>query len=150
MRAKLGLQQAVPGDLAVIETVLKLLAQDKVDYTIFWRRLSHWVANGQAEPVRDLFLHRSDLDKWLLQYSELLTHVDKGIAADLMLKTNPKFILRNHLGEQAIRAAKLKDFSGVHNLLALLEDPFAEHPGFESYADFPPDWASSIEISCSS
>ena len=35
-------------------------------------------------------------------------------------------------------------------LLALLESPFEEHPGFDEYASFPPDWASSIEISCSS
>ena len=37
-----------------------------------------------------------------------------------MLKTNPKFVLRNHLGEEAIRAAKDKDFSQVAALLALL------------------------------
>ena len=67
-----------------------------------------------------------------------------------MLKINPKFVLRNHLGEQAIRAAKLKDFSVVRNLLAVLENPFDEHPAFEAWADFPPDWASWIEISCSS
>ena len=67
-----------------------------------------------------------------------------------MLKNNPKFVLRNHLGEQAIRAAKLKDFSGVDTLLTLLQSPFDEHPGHDAYADFPPDWASSIEISCSS
>lgn len=67
-----------------------------------------------------------------------------------MLKTNPKFVLRNHLGEEAIRQAKLKDFSGVHTLLTLLRAPFDEHPGFETYAGFPPEWASSIEISCSS
>lgn len=70
--------------------------------------------------------------------------------ANLMLKTNPKYVLRNHLGEEAIQKAKLKDFSGVNTLLALLEAPFDEHPGFEAYAGFPPDWASSIEISCSS
>jgi uncharacterized protein YdiU (UPF0061 family) len=67
-----------------------------------------------------------------------------------MLKTNPKFVLRNHLGEQAIQKAKLKDFSQVDTLLMLLESPFDEHPGFEAHAGFPPDWASSIEISCSS
>jgi uncharacterized protein YdiU (UPF0061 family) len=67
-----------------------------------------------------------------------------------MLQTNPKFVLRNHLGEQAIRKARYKDFSEVHTLQMLLETPFAEHPGYEAYADFPPDWASSIEISCSS
>jgi uncharacterized protein YdiU (UPF0061 family) len=67
-----------------------------------------------------------------------------------MLKTNPKFVLRNHLAETAIAAAKQKDFSVVNNLLTLLSKPFDEHPGFASYADFPPDWASQIEISCSS
>jgi uncharacterized protein YdiU (UPF0061 family) len=67
-----------------------------------------------------------------------------------MLKTNPKFVLRNHLGEQAIQKAKLKDFSGINTLLMLLTSPFDEHPGFDDYAAFPPDWASSIEISCSS
>jgi len=35
-------------------------------------------------------------------------------------------------------------------LLKLLSAPFDEHPGFESYAAFPPDWASTISISCSS
>ena len=70
--------------------------------------------------------------------------------ANLMLQTNPKYVLRNHLGEQAIRAAKLKDFRVVRDLLAVLENPFDEHPAFEAWAGFPPDWASGIEISCSS
>ena len=67
-----------------------------------------------------------------------------------MLKTNPKFVLRNHLGQQAIEAAQQKDFSGVATLLALLETPFEEHAGHDAFAGFPPDWASTIEISCSS
>ncbi len=33
-----------------------------------------------------------------------------------MLKTNPRFVLRNHLAEQAIRAAKLGDFSELQTL----------------------------------
>jgi serine/tyrosine/threonine adenylyltransferase len=150
MGAKLGLGRQEAGDRALIEGILKLLAQDRVDYTIFWRRLSHFVADGQADPVRDLFLDRASIDAWLLQYSERLALEDKELATKLMLKTNPKFVLRNHLGEQAIRLAKLKDFSGVASLLALLEQPFDEHPAFEAHAGFPPEWASSIEISCSS
>jgi serine/tyrosine/threonine adenylyltransferase len=71
-------------------------------------------------------------------------------AAALMRKTNPKYILRNHLCEVAIRQAKLKDFSEVETLLALVQAPFDEHPGHEDKAGFPPDWASLIEISCSS
>jgi uncharacterized protein YdiU (UPF0061 family) len=154
MRAKLGLTDTYDGtpagDRTLIEDILKLLAKDRVDYTIFWRRLSHTSAGSNAGPVRDLFLDRAAADAWLLRYSERLAHIPRGLVADMMLKTNPKFVLRNHLGEQAIRKAKLKDFSQVDTLLTLLESPFEEHPGYEEYASFPPDWASSIEISCSS
>ena len=67
-----------------------------------------------------------------------------------MLRTNPKYVLRNHLAELAIRQAKLKDFSEVEALLALLGAPFDEHPAHEGKAGFPPDWAQHIQISCSS
>jgi uncharacterized protein YdiU (UPF0061 family) len=150
MSAKLGLVTRQAEDKTLIEDILKLLAQDRVDYTIFWRRLSHVAQGASPETVRDLFLDRIGLDAWIQRYSERLGQEEQGRAGDLMLQTNPKFILRNHLGEQAIRRAKLKDFSEVNTLLALLETPYGEHPGFEAYAGFPPDWASSIEISCSS
>ena len=134
----------------LIEATLKLLAKEGVDYTIFWRRLSHHIAGASLDTVRDLFLDGAAFDAWMLQYKELPTHTGQGQEANLMLKTNPKYVLRNHLGEQAIRAAKLKDFSVVRDLLAVLENPFDEHPAFEAWAGLPPDWASGIEISCSS
>ncbi|XAH26060.1 YdiU family protein [Xylophilus sp. GW821-FHT01B05] len=150
MRAKLGLADAQDGDAALLDRLLRLLASGKVDWTIFWRRLSHYVTAGALEPVRDLFADRDAFDQWLLLYSERLPQVQHGLAGDFMLKTNPKFVLRNHLGELAIQRAKLRDFGGVHTLLNLLAAPYDEHPGFDDYAGFPPDWASHIEISCSS
>ncbi len=154
MRAKLGLPDDGGGrrddDHALIESSLRLLAQHRVDYTLFWRHLSVHVAGGPADPVRDLFVDRAACDAWLLHYSERIRSLPPGLSADLMLKTNPRFVLRNHLGELAIRRAKLKDFSEVDTLLKLLARPFDEHPGFESYAALPPDWAAGIEISCSS
>ncbi|MGE0332570.1 MAG: YdiU family protein [Ramlibacter sp.] len=150
MRAKLGLATAREGDRELIETIQKLMAAGAVDHTIFWRRLSQAVAGGDFEPVRDLFADRGALDAWLATYTPRLAHEPTGQAAGLMLRTNPKYVLRNHLGEQAIRQAKLGDFTEVNTLLTLLQAPFDEHPGFDAYAGFPPDWASSIEISCSS
>jgi len=32
----------------------------------------------------------------------------------------------------------------------VLQSPFEEHPDADALAGFPPDWASTIEISCSS
>ena len=150
MRAKLGLTDEQENDQELIESTFRLLASNKVDYTIFWRRLCGFTAQSGHEPVRDLFFDIESFNAWALQYSERLASVGSAQRSDLMLKTNPKFVLRNHLGEQAIQAAKLKDFSQVDTLLRLLQSPFEEHLGHESFAGFPPDWASSIAISCSS
>jgi serine/tyrosine/threonine adenylyltransferase len=148
MRAKLGWAEAQPGDRERVEAILKLLARDRVDYTIFWRRLSRHVAGESADAVRDLFLQREAFDDWLAGF--LQRPGDRDAAGELMLRTNPKYVLRNHLGELAIRQAKLKDHSAVEDLLALVQAPFGEHPGHDDKAGFPPDWASHIEISCSS
>ena len=150
MSAKLGLLQSQPQDQDLIDDVMKLLAQDRVDYTIFWRRLSHAVAGQGANTLRDLFLDRPAFDVWWQTYQQRIAQQDARQTSDLMRKTNPKYVLRNHLGEQAIRLAQAKDFSGVGQLLNLLENPFDEHPAFDAFADFPPAWAAAIEISCSS
>jgi uncharacterized protein YdiU (UPF0061 family) len=150
---KLGLSAAF--DVQLLQDLLDLLAKNRVDHTIFWRRLSHFAQTDSAQHathVVDLFLDRPAFGVWLKQYAEVLSRntTEREAAAQRMLRTNPKFVLRNHLGETAIRQAQAKDFSGVATLLGLLDNPFDEHPGMDAYADFPPDWASSIEISCSS
>ena len=66
-----------------------------------------------------------------------------------MNRVNPKYVLRNHLAEVAIRRAKEK-FSEVERLAQILRRPFDEQPEHEAYAALPPDWAGSLEVSCSS
>jgi uncharacterized protein YdiU (UPF0061 family) len=163
MALKLGLppEPETPGTLGtarkLTDSVLALMAQAHVDYTVFWRRLSHAVASetlDASDPawtsVRDLFLDRASWDPWQARYASALKTVDPTAAARSMLAHNPKYVLRNHLAEIAIRQAKLGDFSEVQTLLTLLQSPFDEHPAHEAYAQLPPAWASSIEISCSS
>jgi uncharacterized protein YdiU (UPF0061 family) len=107
------------------------------------------MAGEGGEPVRDLFIDRAGLDAWMLRYQERIKTIPRWDGAHQMLKTNPRYMLRNHLGEEAIRAAKVR-LSWVQPLLTLLERPFDEHPGNEALAGFPPDWASTLSISCSS
>jgi uncharacterized protein YdiU (UPF0061 family) len=154
---KLGLDGVQASDHGLIDAVFRLLAKERTDHTIFWRRLSHAVASyaharqvDAFAAVGDLFIEASAWQAWLGLYLERIANQDLAQAAVRMLHTNPKFVLRNHLGEQAIAQAKIGDFSGVSTLLELLSAPFDEHPGFESFAAFPPDWASTISISCSS
>lgn len=67
-----------------------------------------------------------------------------------MRKTNPKYVLRNWMAEDAIRKAREKDCSEVARLLACLRSPFDEQPEYTGYAALPPDWAGAICVSCSS
>ncbi len=152
--AKLGLAETRDGDRDLVDASLRLLAAERTDHTIFWRRLSDAMAAGGDDaamtPVRDLFLDGAAFAGWLAVYRQRLGTADARQAGLKMLAVNPKFILRNHLAEQAIRRAQEKDFSEVQRLLTLLQSPFDHHIGSEADADFPPEWASSIEISCSS
>ncbi len=160
MLAKLGLGRAELDATAareLIDPLLKLMGQDKVDYTVAWRRLSHAVASSTHQPetaafapVRDLFIDRPAFDTWLLLFLKHLTHINRAQAAEIMLNANPAVVLRNHLGEEAIRAAQQGDFSVVQGLQDLLAQPFATAADTRSEAGFAPDWASSISISCSS
>jgi uncharacterized protein YdiU (UPF0061 family) len=157
MRAKLGLSTPLADDRALAQDVLKLLHESRVDYTIFWRRLSHSVLASTHcslafEPVRDLFVDREAFEAWLNRYLERLGHntASRQQTGQRMLQTNPKFVLRNHLGELAIRQAKSGDMRMISDLLNVLHTPFDEHPSFESWAGFAPEWASSLDISCSS
>ena len=67
-----------------------------------------------------------------------------------MLKSNPQYVLRNHLLEEAIQAAKRKDYSVLARLQRALERPYDAQPGCEALADFAPAWAQGLSVSCSS
>ncbi len=154
MRGKLGFSDEQPDDRELTTDLLQLLAQGAVDYTIFWRRLSQAVAQPSSanpwEPVRDLFPDREGFDSWRQRYDARISPKGRAQRGAAMLAVNPAYVLRNHLGEVAIRAAQAKDFSEVDILLRLLQSPFTDNPGFSAHAGFPPDWAASIAISCSS
>ncbi|WP_298607762.1 YdiU family protein [uncultured Thiothrix sp.] len=154
MRAKLGLQQAVETDEGLIADLLIKMQQNLVDYTIFFRRLSKLglQANQSESTLRDLFVERSAFDAWAIQYRErLLQEQSVDIERQArMQQVNPVYILRNYMAQQAIAKAEQGDASEVDLLLKLLQQPFTEQAGMESYSDHPPAWADSISVSCSS
>ncbi|MBU1224068.1 MAG: YdiU family protein [Gammaproteobacteria bacterium] len=154
MAAKFGLP---PGSetASLVMDALQLLAQNQVDYTIFLRHLCDFdsAAGAVNAPLRDLFVDRAAFDAWASRYAAALRQLGSIDAerAAAMRRVNPKYILRNHLAEIAIRrAADERDYSEVNRLHALLTRPFDEQPENEAYAAEPPDWARKIEVSCSS
>jgi uncharacterized protein YdiU (UPF0061 family) len=154
-RAKLGLRTTGADDHALLDALFKLLAENRADFTLFFRRLGDLQIAGDTAadaPLRDLFLDRPAFDAWAAQYRARLRQEDSLDAERraAMHAVNPKYVLRNYLAQEAIEKAQAKDFSAVRTLLAVLEHPFDEQPQYERYAALPPDWASGLEVSCSS
>ncbi len=152
--AKLGLSQAMPEDRELVDDLLHRMAADRADFSITFRRLCRFdSAAGAGNPaVRDLFIDREAFDAWALRYAARLRaeSSDDGQRAAAMLRVNPKYVLRNHLAEAAIQRAREGDFTEVQRLHRLLRLPYDEQPEHEADADFPPEWAQHLEVSCSS
>lgn len=154
LHAKLGLRANLPDDEALFDRTFALMQDNHVDFTLFFRRLGSLELDNAAadEPLRDLFLDRSGFDAWAEQYRARLRQENSADPSrrQEMNSVNPKFVLRNYLAQVAIDKAQNKDFSETRRLLKVLQKPFDEQPEHESYASLPPDWASHLEVSCSS
>ena len=175
MRAKLGLALAHDEDRALIDALFERLHADRADFTLFFRNLSRvrrqadhgGGGNGggsgggsggegrgddDARACRDLMVDRRAFDAWLARYRRRLAleaRSDEERAA-AMNRVNPLYVLRNHLAEIAIRDARQGDFSEVTRLLRVLQHPYDEQAGMQAYAALPPEWASTLRLSCSS
>ncbi|WP_426106024.1 protein adenylyltransferase SelO [Massilia sp. TSP1-1-2] len=154
LHAKLGLDVALPEDGQLFAAMFALLDRHHVDFTQFFRKLGMLQLELPAldAPVRDLFIERDAFDAWAVTYRARLRHEHRTDSERrrAMDAVNPKYVLRNYLAQVAIDKANNKDFSEVATLLAVLEHPFDEQHDNEAYAALPPDWASHLEVSCSS
>ncbi|TQV80134.1 YdiU family protein [Exilibacterium tricleocarpae] len=152
MRAKLGLATAQADDKVLCVELLDLLARQRVDYTRFFRALSHTDPTRPEAALLDLFDDREATGPWLQRYGQrlLCEEVPPAERQRRMLATNPKYILRNYLAQEAITAAAQGDFSHIDTLLRLLRHPFDEQPQMDNYARPPPHWGKHMPISCSS
>jgi uncharacterized protein YdiU (UPF0061 family) len=154
LHAKLGLTTSQPDDSKLFDQLFDIMAGSHVDFTLFFRRLGD-LRTGEPqsdEPLRDLFIDRAAFEQWAVQYRARLLQ-ENSIDTQRRLamhRANPKYVLRNYLAQQAIEKAQIKDFSEVQRLLDVLEHPYDEQPENEHYAALPPDWASELEVSCSS
>jgi len=147
---KFGLLQWQEGDETLVDEWWRLLHTNRADFTLSFRRLSQ--APQDAAAFLALFDDRAAALAWLDLYAQRLAN--DGVAdaerRARMDRTNPLYVLRNHLAEEAIRAAKQGDAGKIDILLGLLHDPYTEREGHEAYAALPPDWACQLEVSCSS
>jgi uncharacterized protein YdiU (UPF0061 family) len=139
---------------ALLEPLLALLAQDKIDYTRFFRRLAQLGGDAEAELAAEVGepWQGDAWQQWLSGYTRALAKQagSAGARRAAMQAANPKYILRNYLAEQAIQAAEAGDYGQLERLYRALQNPFDEQPEHDKLAALPPAWAAAISVSCSS
>lgn len=129
MRAKLGVPATV-GDaelLPLVDELLTLLQNNHVDYTGFFVHLGA-AARGDAEPAREMVLDLAAIDEWIDRWRAM----DPDAA--VMDRSNPIYIVRNHLIEEALTAAVEGDLDPFRLLLDAVSQPYTKRPGLERYA----------------
>jgi protein adenylyltransferase len=154
MRDKYGFTETREEDASLIQDLLALMHLHHVDYTNFFRSLGQFQTGSASlnEPLRDVFLDRDAFDRWAVRYGQRLhaegSRDDERLAR--MNRINPKYVLRNYLAQTAIEKAQQKDYSEMDRLLSLLQNPYSDQPGMDSYAAPPPNWGKHLSVSCSS
>ncbi|MEM9281782.1 MAG: YdiU family protein [Verrucomicrobiota bacterium] len=122
-RAKLGLPETASDGF--IRETLELMAEQKVDFTLFFRSLTQ-VAQGQsADALRSLFADPKAFEVWLARWKEEASNPDR---LDGMRSVNPVLIPRNHRVEEVIQAAYRDDYDPFRRLVGAFKTPFAEDP----------------------
>lgn len=150
MCKKMGLLLRLDEDTKLITNLVATLQDAYIDYTLFFRALSHY--DGERMPLFELAINPVPLDTWLNLYDDRLSKEKRSHQErqKVMLKTNPKYVLKNYMLEEAVTLAERGDFSRVEALLHIASHPFDELPEFEHLSKETPEEHKNITLSCSS
>jgi uncharacterized protein YdiU (UPF0061 family) len=84
-------------------------------------------------------------DRWKKRVADYLT---EDVHA-LLKSTNPTYIPRNHLVEEALHnATHLNDFELFHQLLEIFENPYSKQIGKEQFQESPIDGDEGYQTFC--
>jgi len=130
--SKLGLQRF---DAELFNELMRLMIETSVDYTIFFRELSH--IPDDIIPLTKSFYTNNNNEVLLERWGAWLTQWRSAIDADMtesreslsvqMKKTNPKYTLREWILVPAYKAAQHGDYTLIEELQDVMNDPYAEH-----------------------
>lgn len=150
LRAKLGLDDEQDGDGELYRELFRMLEGGYVDMTPFFRTLSRYDEDRNALLAQSL--STESMNGWLDRYDARLgLNISSAPERHTrMLRTNPKYVLKNYILQEAIELAERGDYTLVNDLLHIAQNPYDEHEPFDRYARATPPEQKNIQLSCSS
>ncbi|KZE40878.1 hypothetical protein AV540_03205 [Brevibacillus parabrevis] len=135
MRGKLGMFGEEADDVSLMEELLGLMQKHRADYTNTFLALTFDRLNGSEMFATPEFAAWQE--KWQARLARQSHSADDVL--QLMKKSNPALIPRNHRVEAALEAAVQDgDYSVLRQLLAALANPYAHSAEQAEYASLPP------------
>ena len=125
---KLGLTSYDP---MLVNELLQLMVISKVDYTIFFRKLSH-IPDQLITLKESFYLPSSEKvdaqwNDWLLRWRDSIKNCsDIRMTSDTMKRVNPKYTWREWLIAPAYKEAEQGDYSLVKELQEVFSNPYDE------------------------
>lgn len=134
MRKKIGLLDKQNDDVHLINDLLMIMKDEKLDFTnTFTALLTPDYRSGI-----DTF------DKWIVKWHKRLSHEPHTFKAsvEMMKSVNPFIIPRNHQVEKALKEATLGNMDDFNQLLEALREPYVQSLDKVKYT-LPPDGSDS-------
>lgn len=136
--AKIGIATDQAEDWELINALLKHMADGNADFTLVFRRLSDALESGHDDSLLELFDCDRAMRQWLVDWRHRMGAEDHRDCIELMRRTNPVYIPRNHRIEQVIAACYAGETAPFHQLHEVLSHPFVDRPEFRDY-EVPPE-----------
>ena len=131
---KLGLLNINNRNIELINSYLKILESESIDFTLSFTDLSK-VLIKEKNFNDSVFSSVKNFEDWYQNWIRELTIKNteiKKLAKD-MNSINPCYIPRNHIIEKALNNATNNDMSEINNLLEIFKNPFEKQDISEDY-----------------
>ena len=134
MGKKLGIDPINQSNMNLIKDYLKILDSNSIDFTLSFRDLSKILKKTKS--IEDSVFKNSDdfkkwTENWIIKIISEKTNL-KDITKKMDL-TNPCYIPRNHIIEDALKNAINDDMTLIMEILQLYKNPFEENRNFEVF-----------------
>jgi serine/tyrosine/threonine adenylyltransferase len=159
--SKFGLDGEREDHLGCMAMGLELMESSAIDFTLWFRALSHH-ADGGADRSHHTLLDglegisyqpmtptsRQQWSSWLSTLTSLWSGAADAGRPATMMAVNPIYVPRNWLAQEAIDAAMEGDMSLLQRWMRALRQPYQEQPDASHFASKRPSWAEH-KVGCS-
>ena len=145
MGNKLGIFNIEKEDVSLIENLLQLMQTYEADYTNTFRLLT-------VDKIEETVLFgKSGFEHWYEKWKSRLGKQDVSpeFIQQLMQKSNPVVIPRNHRVEEALEAAvNNADYTVLKSLLKVISNPYDYSSDYMNYTSLPPENSGPYKTFC--